>query len=92
MNEILIRNVYHLATFGQPGERLSNVDVLVRQGRIALIGKDLERSQPVPPGVAARGDSGGHLRGPPGPRQHPSSYVPNSAAQRAALCRNVKLF
>lgn len=50
MGEILIRDIYHLATLNDAGERLSGVDLLLRDGRIAAIGRDLYR-KPAAPGV-----------------------------------------
>ena len=50
MSEILLRNVHHVATLSDNGERLGEVDILIRDARIAAIGPELDRSHP-----AARG-------------------------------------
>lgn len=42
---ILFRNVYHVATMNDAGERLSSVDVLVEGNRISRIGRGLEAPQ-----------------------------------------------
>ena len=39
---ILLKNIYHLATMNDAGERLSGVDVLLDDGRIVRIGGSLE--------------------------------------------------
>jgi 8-oxoguanine deaminase len=39
---LLLRNVYHLATMNDAGDRLSGVDVLIDGPRIARIGRDLD--------------------------------------------------
>ncbi|MFQ5599442.1 MAG: 8-oxoguanine deaminase [Candidatus Krumholzibacteriia bacterium] len=51
MGDILIRNVHHLATLSDTGERLARVDILLRDGRIAAIGPDLQAELPAPRGV-----------------------------------------
>jgi cytosine/adenosine deaminase-related metal-dependent hydrolase len=51
LSEILIQNAYHVATLSDSGERLSGVDILVRDGRIAALGTALESEHPRRSGV-----------------------------------------
>jgi cytosine/adenosine deaminase-related metal-dependent hydrolase len=51
VGEILIRDIYHLVTQDDAGQRLAGADVLVRDGRIAALGRDLQRTHPPVPGV-----------------------------------------
>lgn len=52
MGEILVRNAWHVATLADDGERLTNADILLQDGRIAAIGAELTRQHPVDPTVA----------------------------------------
>jgi cytosine/adenosine deaminase-related metal-dependent hydrolase len=52
VTEILVRRVYHLATFDGAGIRAAGTDILVRDGVLVAIGPDLERSHPAARGVA----------------------------------------
>lgn len=52
MHEILIRDAYHVAALDTAGTRLARADVLVRDGRIAALGRGLGASQPPAPGAA----------------------------------------
>ena len=51
MSEILLRDVHHVATLSDAGERFERVDILIQDARIAAIGPDLERRYPVTAGV-----------------------------------------
>jgi len=51
LGEILIRDAYHLVTCNDAGDRASGVDLLIADGRIAAIGRDLERRHPPSPGT-----------------------------------------
>ncbi|MBN2565780.1 MAG: 8-oxoguanine deaminase [Candidatus Eisenbacteria bacterium] len=60
---LLLRNIYHLATMNDAGDRLSGVDVLIDGARVVRIGGNLELPDGVPagesvalPGRAARPD------------------------------------
>ncbi len=46
MSEILVRNAWHVATLADDGARLSQTDLLLGDGRIAAIGRQLEREHP----------------------------------------------
>jgi cytosine/adenosine deaminase-related metal-dependent hydrolase len=48
VGEILIRDIYHLVTLNDAGERFSGVDLLLRDGRIAAIGPKLAAEPPAP--------------------------------------------
>jgi cytosine/adenosine deaminase-related metal-dependent hydrolase len=49
MTEILVRDVFHVATLDAAGTRYGRADVLVRDGRIAAIGAALEAKHPGSP-------------------------------------------
>ena len=58
MSEILLRSIYHLATFDAAGTRSTGVDLLVRAGTIAAIGPNLAAAGP-----AAAADSAADVAG-----------------------------
>jgi cytosine/adenosine deaminase-related metal-dependent hydrolase len=51
VGEILVRNAWHVATLSDTGERLANTDLLLRDGLISSIGKDLAAQLPPRDGV-----------------------------------------
>jgi cytosine/adenosine deaminase-related metal-dependent hydrolase len=60
VGEVLIRNIYCVATLDGASRRLWGVDLLARDGRIAALGPDLERTHPASPDVPReilRGDT-----------------------------------
>ncbi len=52
MHEVLVQDIFHLATFNSRGDRLRGADVLLRDGRVAAVGPGLARTNPPAAGVS----------------------------------------
>jgi cytosine/adenosine deaminase-related metal-dependent hydrolase len=91
LKEILIRDVYHLATLDDAGTRLQDVDVLLRDGRVAAIGRDLEAQHPPAADCPRRTLQGEHRLALPG-LVNTHHHLFQTLQRNLPGVQNVKLF